>query len=83
MSKYSIEKQVFAWFDEIFLEQAILVLIYRFILEIELMSILEAWHLSQIGDHHSGTHIGHKILQCGYYWLIVHQDSHDNAKYHD
>ena len=33
-----------------------------------------------IGGHHSGIRTAHKILQCGYYWPTIHQDSHEFDK---
>ena len=36
---------------------------------------LEACHSSPVGGHHSGICTAHKIFQCGYYWLNIHQDA--------
>ena len=36
--------------------------------EVEMLSILEAYHSSAVKGHHSGIWAAHKILQCGYYW---------------
>ena len=38
-----------------------------------MLSVLEVCHSSPIGGHHSVVQTGHKILQCGYYWPIIHQ----------
>jgi len=54
-------------------------IIHCCVLEVEIMSILEAWHSSPVGGHHSGIRTAHKILQCGYYWPTIHQDAHDFA----
>ena len=48
--------------------------------ECEMLSVLEACHSSAVGGHHSGTRTAHKILQCGYYWTTLHQDSHEFPK---
>ena len=48
--------------------------------EVEMMSVLEACHSLPVGGHHSGIRTAHKILQCGYYWKIVHQDAHELSK---
>ena len=44
--------------------------------EVEILSVLEAYHSSPVGGYHSGIRTAHKILQCGYYWATIHQDSH-------
>ncbi|XP_069150303.1 uncharacterized protein [Solanum lycopersicum] len=55
-------------------------LIRRCVPEVEMLSVLEACHSSPVGGHHSGIRTAHKILQCGYYWLTIHQDVHEFAK---
>ena len=45
-----------------------------------MLSVLEACHSSPVGGHHSGIRTAHKILQCGYYRLTLHQDAHEFAK---
>ena len=45
-----------------------------------MLSVLEACHSSPVDGHHSGIRTAHKILQCGYYWPNLHQDSHGFAK---
>ena len=47
-------------------------LIGRCVLEIVMLSVLEAWHSLPVGGNHSGIQITHKILQCGYYWPTIH-----------
>ncbi|XP_049345498.1 uncharacterized protein LOC125810025 [Solanum verrucosum] len=37
----------------------------NYLAEVEMMGILEAYHSSPIGGHHSGVRTVHKILQCG------------------
>ncbi|WMV49906.1 hypothetical protein MTR67_043291 [Solanum verrucosum] len=55
-------------------------IIRRCVPEVEMLSVLEACHLSPVGGHHSGIQTAYKILQCGYYWPTIHQDAHDFAK---
>ena len=44
-----------------------------------MLSVLEACHSNPVGGHHSGIWTAHKILQCGYYWITIHQDAHEFA----
>ena len=55
-------------------------LIQRCVPEVEMLSVLEAFHSSPVGGHHNGIRTTHKILQCGYYWPTIHQDAHEFAK---
>ena len=55
-------------------------LIRRCVPECEMLSVLEAFHSSTVGGHHSDTRTAHKILQCGYYWETLHQDAHEFTK---
>ena len=48
--------------------------------EVEMLSVLEAYHSLLVGGHHSGIWNAHKILQCGYYWPTNHQEAHKFAK---
>ena len=45
-----------------------------------MLCVLETYHSSPLGGHHSGIRTAHKILQCGYYWPTIHQDAHEFAK---
>lgn len=45
-----------------------------------MLSVLEACYSSPVGGHHCGIPTTHKILQCRYYWLTIHQDAHEFAK---
>ena len=56
------------------------VLIHRCVPEDEMLSVFEACHSSSVGGHHSGIRTAHKILQCGYYFPTIHQDSHEFSK---
>ena len=42
-----------------------------------MLHILEACHSSPVGGHHGGARTAYKILRCGYYWPIIHQDAVD------
>ena len=42
-------------------------IIRRCVLEVEMLSVLEACHSSPVRGHHSCIRTSHKILQCGYY----------------
>ena len=48
-----------------------------------MLSVLEACYSSPVGGHYSGIRTTHKIWQCSYYWLTIHQDAHEftNACY--
>ncbi|XP_049360661.1 uncharacterized protein LOC125825364 [Solanum verrucosum] len=52
-------------------------IIRRCIPKAEMLHILEACHSSPVGGHHGGARTAYKILQCGYYWPIIHQDTVD------
>jgi len=45
-----------------------------------MLSFIKACHLSPVGGHHNGVRSAHKILHCGYYWPIIHQDAQDFSK---
>ncbi|XP_015084260.1 uncharacterized protein LOC107027676 [Solanum pennellii] len=55
-------------------------MIRRCVPEAEMLSVLEACHSSPVGGNHSGIRTAHKILQCGYYWQTIYQDSKNIAK---
>ena len=55
-------------------------IIYHCVPEVEILTILEAYHSSPVGGHHSGIRNAHKILQCGYYWPTIHKDDHEFSK---
>lgn len=57
--------------------------IRRCIPEVEMMSILEAYHSLSVSGHHSSIQIAHKILQCGFYWPSIYKDAYDFAKAFD
>ena len=46
-----------------------------------MLRVLEAFHCSLVGGHHSGIQTAHKILQCGYYWTTIQQNAHVFANY--
>ncbi|XP_049346059.1 uncharacterized protein LOC125810599 [Solanum verrucosum] len=72
--------KMFFWDDPYLFRICANGIICRYVPEVEMMSILEACHLSPIDGHHSGIQTAHKILQCGYYWPTIHQDAHDFTK---
>lgn len=45
-----------------------------------MLPILEACHYSHLGGHHGGMQTTSKVSKCGFYWLIIHQDTHDLVK---
>ena len=45
-----------------------------------MLRVLEAFHCSLVGGHHSGIQTAHKILQCGYYWPTIYKDAYDFSK---
>ena len=55
-------------------------LIRRCVIEVEMLSVLEACHSSPVDGHHSGIRTAHKILQCRYYSPTLHQDAHEISK---
>ena len=56
------------------------VLIRRCVSEIEMLSVLDACDSTPVGGHHSGIRTAYKILRCGYYFPIIHQDAHELDK---
>ena len=48
-----------------------------------MLSVLKAHHFLPVGGKNSGIQTIHKILQFGYYWPTIHQDSHDLARSRD
>ena len=47
-------------------------IIRRCVLEVEMLSVLEACHSLHVGGHHSGIRTEHKILKSGYYCPTIH-----------
>lgn len=69
------------FFDEPYLYQSCANgMIHRCVLEVEMFSVLEAFHSSPMSGHHSGIQTAHKILKYRYYWRTINQDAHDFSK---
>ncbi|XP_075080104.1 uncharacterized protein LOC142165453 [Nicotiana tabacum] len=47
--------------------------------EDEVMPILKAFHESPVGGHHGGNRTVEKVLECGYYWPTIYQDTNQMA----
>ena len=78
--KFMHDMKKFFW-DEPYLYQICVDgFIRRCVQKVEMLSVLEGCHSSPVGGYHSGIHIAHKILQCGYYWPDIHQAAHEFAK---
>ena len=45
-----------------------------------MLSVLEACHSSPVGGHHSRIRTTDMILQCEYYFPIIHQDAPEFSK---
>ncbi|PHU15956.1 hypothetical protein BC332_17161 [Capsicum chinense] len=45
--------------------------------KVEVSSILEANHASQVGGHHAGDRKAKKVLQTGYYWPSLFKDAYN------
>ena len=45
-----------------------------------MLSVIEAYHSSPVGGHHSCIRTAHKILQCCYYLPTIHQDAYEFTK---
>ncbi|XP_069144398.1 uncharacterized protein [Solanum lycopersicum] len=56
---------------------------HRCVLEVEMLSSLEACHSPPVGGHQSAICTAHKILQCGHYWPTINQDAHEFTKASD
>ena len=52
-------------------------IIRRCIPDVEVPSILEASHASQVGGHHAGDWTAKKVLQSGYYWPLLFKDAYE------
>ncbi|PHT53052.1 hypothetical protein CQW23_07514 [Capsicum baccatum] len=53
---------------------------WRCIPDVEVPSILEASHVSQVGGHHAGERTTKKVLQSGYYWPSLFKDAYNFAE---
>ena len=72
--------KTFFWYDPYLYQSYADGVIRRCVQEVEMLGVLEACHSSPVCGHHNGIHTVHKILQCGYYWPVIHQDSQYFAK---
>ncbi|PHT26321.1 hypothetical protein CQW23_34065 [Capsicum baccatum] len=54
--------------------------IRRYISHVEVPSILEASHASQVGGHHAGGRTARNVLQSGYYWPSIFRDAYEFVK---
>ncbi|XP_060170960.1 uncharacterized protein LOC132601930 [Lycium barbarum] len=45
--------------------------------------IIEAYHLSPVGGHHSSSRTTAKVLQSDFYWPTIYQDAYDFVKAYD
>ena len=78
--KFMHDVQKLLWNDPYLYRSCADGIIQRSVLEVEMLSVLEACHSSPVDGHHSGIRTAQKIFQCGYYWLSIHQNAHEFTK---
>ena len=78
--KFMYDVKKFFWDEQYLYSSCADGLIRHCVPEVEILSVLEACLSSPVGGHRSGIQTAHKIFQCGYYCLTIHQDAHEFSK---
>nr|XP_010313151.1 uncharacterized protein K02A2.6-like [Solanum lycopersicum] len=80
---FMFDLKKFFWDDPYFNRSCADGIFHYCVPKVEMLSVLEAYHSSSVGGHYSGIRTAHKFLHYGYYWLSIHQDAHEFAKFCD
>ena len=80
IKKFTLDVKKFFWYKPYVYRSCADGVIRRCVANVQMLSVLEAYHSLPGGGHHSGILTTHKILQCCYYYQTIHQDAHEFAK---
>lgn len=73
--KFIHDVEMFIWDDPYLYRSCVDGIKRLYVPEVEMLSILKAFHSSHVGRHHSGVQTLHKILHCGNFWPNIQQDT--------
>ncbi|XP_070025046.1 uncharacterized protein [Nicotiana sylvestris] len=77
LKRYSLD---YYWYEPYLFKICNDGVIWRCVPEEEQMSILDAFHSSPYGGHHSGARAASKVLRCGFYWPTLYKDTGELVK---
>lgn len=78
--KFLHDMNRYFWDESYLFRDCVDKIIRKCIMEVEILSILEACHSSPVRGHHTSDHTARKILQSGYYWPSIHKDAYEFVK---